>query len=71
MKQMILQSLIEYARILWDMICKEADREVIYDDVIGIYDNIWERKELFYHRDNTRAMHWNITMSNITLSKTH
>lgn len=54
---MIWQSLIEYARILWDTMCKEADREVIQDDVIGIYDNTWGRKELLYHIDNTRTMH--------------
>ena len=37
---MIWQSLIEYARITWDIACKEAGRIVIYDDMIGIYDNM-------------------------------
>lgn len=50
---MIWQSLIENAIILWDIICKDVDREVIYDDVIGIFDSTWGRKELLYRKDIT------------------
>jgi hypothetical protein len=50
---MIWSSLIENARILWDIICKDANREVIYDDVIGIFDNTSGRKELLYRKDIT------------------
>lgn len=46
---------------------KMRTKVAIYDDVIGIYDEIWEGNELLYHNNNTRAMHWNIDAPNIGL----
>lgn len=48
--QMIRHNLLDNARIAWDTTHKDADRTAIYD----------ERKELLYHRDNTRTIHWHI-----------
>jgi hypothetical protein len=38
--QIIWQKLFEYARIAWDVMRKEAERVVMYDDMIGKYDKI-------------------------------
>lgn len=67
MQQTIWQSVFEYARIDWDVACKDTEKATIYNDSIGKYDKVWERKVFFYHRDNTGAMHWHIRVPNVGL----
>ena len=59
-QHMIWQSLLEYARTTQDIVCNDADRATIYDDVLENYDKVWRGNELLHHRDNTITMHWNI-----------
>ena len=67
MQQSIWQSILEYARIDWDVARKDTEKATIYDDPIGKYDKVWGRKELFCHRDNTKTMHWNIRVPTMGL----
>lgn len=60
MQHTIWQSILEYARIECDIACREAEKAINYNDVIGQHDKIWEGNKLIYHRDNTRTTHWNI-----------
>ena len=39
----------------------------MYDDLLGKFDKVWGRKELFYHIDSTKTMHWNIRVPYIGL----
>lgn len=64
---MIWQSLLEYARILWDVACKDEDRASIYDDVIMNHDKLWGVEELLHHKDGTNTLHWHIRAPNIGL----
>ena len=50
--QIIWQKLFEYARIAWDVMQTKVERVVMYDKMIGKYDEIWRRNELLYHREN-------------------
>lgn len=60
--------LLEYPGVMWDIVCKDADRASIYDDEIEIYDNIWGVKEFLYHKDGTNTMHWHIREPNVSLA---
>lgn len=46
---------------------KEVEKTEIHVDVIGDYENIRGSHELFYHKDNNRTMHWNMTTPNVGL----
>lgn len=66
-RQLIQQSLLEYTKIAWETTQTSVDKVLIYDDVIGKYNEIWGGNELLYNRDNTRSIHGNIKMPNIGL----
>lgn len=65
MQQTIWQSVFEYARIEWDIARKDIEKATMYDDPISKYDNVWGRKELFYHIYNIGPMHWNIVVPKV------
>lgn len=66
--QMILQRLLEYTRIAWDIANREVDKEAISTDPTRDYDKMWESHELLYHRDSsTRTIHWNTRVPNLGL----
>ena len=65
MQQSIWPSILEYARIDQDIACKDVEISTMYTDPIGKYDK-WGKKELFYHGDNTKTMHWNIRVPNVS-----
>lgn len=65
MQQMVLQEIIKYAGIAWDVACKEVNKATVYDDTLRNYDKIWGGIKILYHRDNTRIMHWNTIAPNV------
>lgn len=40
MQQMVLQGILKYARIAWDIVHKEVDKATVYDDTLRNYDKI-------------------------------
>lgn len=46
------------------MTCKDTNRVVTCDDIIGKYDKIRRRSEMLHHKDNPRAMYWTIMILN-------
>lgn len=66
-KQIIQQNLLEYAKIVWNVAHKDADRATTYDDAMGNHDQVRGVKELLYHIDGTYNMLWHIRTPNVSL----
>ena len=56
-KNVIWQSLLEYAQITWGIVHVDVDMVAIYDDALGNYDGILGGNKFLYHIEDTRMMH--------------